>query len=294
MQEKDILEKILEDHNDVFSDIVNVLLFNGEHIVSEDALSKSDNISMLKIDGKIHEQERDISKYWNGEEIVLSEIGFENQSAPDNKMPFRVLSYDGSSYKKQMLEEKTQINPVLTLVLYFGDKKWKYPLNLKECVNIPEGTDKYINDYKINLFQIAFLEDDIIEKFTSDFKIVAKFFKNKRLGKEFMNDKQTIKHIDEMIKFLRTVTGDKRYEINVNEIPKQKGDVINMCSVAEAIENRGIKKGIEQGIEQGKIIGFEQGKVKTLLELNMSIPQIMEHTGFSEDKVNAIIESMNK
>lgn len=33
MGEKDIAEKVLEDYNDVFADIVNVLLFQGEQIV---------------------------------------------------------------------------------------------------------------------------------------------------------------------------------------------------------------------------------------------------------------------
>ena len=36
MAEKDITEKILADYNDVFADIVNVLLFNGEQVISPD------------------------------------------------------------------------------------------------------------------------------------------------------------------------------------------------------------------------------------------------------------------
>ncbi len=35
MGEKDITEKILADYNDVFADIVNVLLFGGKTIVDE-------------------------------------------------------------------------------------------------------------------------------------------------------------------------------------------------------------------------------------------------------------------
>ena len=38
MAEKDITEKMLEQYNDVFMDIVNVLLFNGEMVVREDDL----------------------------------------------------------------------------------------------------------------------------------------------------------------------------------------------------------------------------------------------------------------
>lgn len=38
MGQKDIAEKILEAYNDVFSDIVNVLLFNGEQVLKENEL----------------------------------------------------------------------------------------------------------------------------------------------------------------------------------------------------------------------------------------------------------------
>ena len=38
MAEKDASEKILESYNDVFSDIVNVLLFNGKQVLGTDEL----------------------------------------------------------------------------------------------------------------------------------------------------------------------------------------------------------------------------------------------------------------
>lgn len=38
MGEKDISEKILEGYNDVFSDIVNVLLFGGKEVLLPDEL----------------------------------------------------------------------------------------------------------------------------------------------------------------------------------------------------------------------------------------------------------------
>lgn len=41
MGEKDITEKMLADHNDVFADIINVLLFNGKRIVNENELQST-------------------------------------------------------------------------------------------------------------------------------------------------------------------------------------------------------------------------------------------------------------
>ena len=64
MGAKDITEKNLEAWNDVFADIVNVLLFNGQRLVKEKELEADTKDSMFKADGQIHEQERDVSKFW--------------------------------------------------------------------------------------------------------------------------------------------------------------------------------------------------------------------------------------
>lgn len=65
MQESDVTEKLLEDYNDVFADIVNTLIFDGEERITEDSLEDGRANSMYKAeDGRLHEQERDISKYW--------------------------------------------------------------------------------------------------------------------------------------------------------------------------------------------------------------------------------------
>ena len=65
MKEKDITQKVLEDNNDIFADIVNVLLFDGDSEVEENELVNTTVHSQYKAeDGKVHEQERDIAKYW--------------------------------------------------------------------------------------------------------------------------------------------------------------------------------------------------------------------------------------
>ena len=62
MAEKDIMEKTLESHGDVFADIINVLLFRGERIIHEEDLEEKAPRSVYKTDGKIHETERDVVK----------------------------------------------------------------------------------------------------------------------------------------------------------------------------------------------------------------------------------------
>ena len=79
-------------------------------------------------------------------------------------------------------------------------------------------------------------------------KIVANFFVNKRKNKDYIpDDKTTIKHVDEILKFLSVMTGDNRYE----EILSDKEGVSNMCDVAQRLEDRGIEKGLQKGREEG-------------------------------------------
>lgn len=125
MAEKDIVEKTLESYNDVFSDIVNVLLFHGRQVIEEDQLDENTPRSIYKAEERLHEQERDVAKYWkDGSSIRIALLGLENQTLIDKDMPLRILSYDGAAYRAQLLNKKTVSRyPVVTLVLYFGYKK---------------------------------------------------------------------------------------------------------------------------------------------------------------------------
>ena len=72
MGEKDIAEKILLAHNDVFSDIVNVLLFGGQEVIQENDLEDQTTGSAYKADGKLHEIDRDVAKRWKSEQSTAS------------------------------------------------------------------------------------------------------------------------------------------------------------------------------------------------------------------------------
>ena len=248
MAEKDITEKNLEALNDVFADIVNVLLFKGERLIDENELEADTTKSMFKSDGKIHEQERDVSKIWKNGEIRISILGIENQTTQDSDMPLRVISYDGASYKQQLLDKNRKKRyPVATLVLYFGtDEKWSEAKRLYECFNIPEKLKPFVNDYKINVFNIAFLNPKIIAMFKSDFKIITEYFRAKRLNQKYKGSKEKLQHTNETLKMFSALTGDDSFEKAYNEGNFERGGV-TMCDVVERIRNDGIAEGILEG-----------------------------------------------
>ena len=248
MAEKDITEKNLEALNDVFADIVNVLLFKGEQVINEKDLEADTTKSMFKADGKIHEQERDVSKFWKNGEIRISILGIENQTAQDSDMPLRVISYDGASYKQQLLDKNQKKRyPVATLVLYFGtEEKWSKAKHLYDCFEVPEKLKPFVNDYKINVFNIAFLSPKTISMFKSDFKIIAEYFRAKRLNQKYKGSKEKLKHANETLKMFSALTGDNSFEKVYNEDNFKKGG-ITMCDVVERIRDEGITEGILEG-----------------------------------------------
>lgn len=260
MGEKDITEKILEDHNDVFADIINGLIFAGEQRILPESLENTAVHSQYKADDeKVHELERDVAKYWKDQDVQLAICGIENQSSVEKYMPFRIIGYDGTAYRSQLQDKRKEILPVMTIVLYFGtEHRWYGKRNIKGLMKIPEGLDDYINDYKMQVFEVAWLTEEQISRFRSDFKIVANFFVQKRKNKDYIPDDPTeIKHIDEVLKLLQVMTGDEHYK----EVIRKKKGVRSMCDVAERLEKMGIAKGIEIGRSEGKMEGEIKGKM---------------------------------
>ena len=62
---------------------------------------------------------------------------------------------------------------------------------------------KYANNYKLNVFEIAYLTEEQIKIFQSDFGIISDYFVKRRKGYKTIENHKPIKHVDEMLKFMR-------------------------------------------------------------------------------------------
>lgn len=218
-------------------------------------------------------------------------IGFENQTASDPDMPLRVMGYDGAEYRAQLLGDNDTGSryPVVTLVLYFGhEKPWSGPLSLKERLNVPKEFEPYVNDYKINLFQIAYLNREQVELFQSDFKVVADYFVQKRENGDYVPSSQDLTHVQETLQLLSIMTNDHRFEDAYNtSTDDRKGGPRNMCDVLDKVESRGIAKGIAKGVAKGKAEGEIEGKNQMALLVKKLLDQgrIDDVKRASEDEV---------
>ena len=289
MGQKDITQKNFEAYNDVFSDIVNGTLFDGREVIKPEALVDAVAKSQYKADDNvIHEQERDVAKYWTDKNcyIRLALLGVENQLAIDMDMPLRVIGYDGSSYRDEMNQDKIVIDeatgkkhkirheryPVITIVLYFGKTPWKKPLSLYDVLKISDDLKPFVNDYKINLIDVPRLTGEQVEKFTSDFQIIADYFVQLNESNDYVPKEKTIKHADSFLKLMSVLTQDDKY-VEMGKKISNEMEGFNMCKVLDRAEARGEARGQAIGEARGKAIGEAVGEArgKTIGALNKTV-----------------------
>ncbi len=279
----DQVEKLLEEWNDVFADIINTLVYNGERNVKEEYLADGPTASRFKAaDGQYHEKNRDICKEDIRNGVHYAVWGMENQTDVDRLMVVRGMGYDYASYDRnaKLLQAENRLSgneakyteglpkgqllwPVVTLVLYFGMTEWDGPTTLWELAGVPDELKRYVPNYHINLVQVAFLEENDIQKFSSDFQIIARFFRAKRLGNEqeiMYNDQRAWIHVSELMEFFYTFTGDKRYrQYKAFLVGESKKGEVKMCTLLDAFEKEGLEKGLKKGLEKGIKKGLEKG-----------------------------------
>ena len=288
MGQKDITERALEAYNDIFADIVNVLLFKGKRLIDPADLSDALPKSVIKADGKVYDQERDIAKFWVKEQVRIALVGLENQTAVDKDMPLRIISYDAGEYKKQIIDKKNKMRyPIITLVLYFGNRRWKRPLSLKECFDIPKELEPYVNDYKIHVFEIPYLKDKLVTMFRSDFKVVADYFVQVRKNKKYIPSKEKVEHVNEILSLMRVLTRDDRFEEAMNRNVNKEAE--NMSEALTLLINEGEERGEERGREIGLKEGEARGKIIGMTESQKETARNLKDYGMDEDTIAKMV-----
>ena len=148
--------------------------------------------------------------------------------------------------------------------------------NLLSCFNVPEELKPFVNDYKINVFNIAWLSNKTIDMFQSDFKIVAKYFQTVRLKREYKGTNEEIRHVDALLKMLSALTGDNSFEEVYNDGNLKKGGV-TMCDVVEKIKAEGKEEIIRNLIESNagtleQIAAWVKLPVKEVKKIAAKVP----------------------
>ena len=305
-----------------FAELFNAILFDGKHVIDASQLEK-DNIEydMIVTDNadsqKAVQSFRDIVMIWK-DEFILAILACENQEQINYGMPVRTMLYDSMEYTEQIRQISNKIKnmvsdnkesdkknrsipdiyysrklnqhkltPVITLVVYYGDKEWDAPVELYDMLDINRdiGEDEdvlsvlkeYVPNYKINLVIPCKLPD--YKVFSTDLHMVfymLKYKKDRRKFNEFVSEHDS---------FFRTIPDDtldvikillktgERFDDKVKQLKAmnkdEEGSTDLMCIFDEIYED-----GVAQGVAQGASIIIEsiidvlstKGKVSGELE----------------------------
>ncbi|WP_418555053.1 Rpn family recombination-promoting nuclease/putative transposase, partial [Longibaculum muris] len=147
-----------------FADFLNGIYFSGRQVLSPEHLSVVDTDMSTVVEGKkgavSFNRNRDVIMKDNQNGIyVLNAI--ENQKAIDYTMPVRVFVYDALMYNQQLKQlkkkkgkKKVKLEPVMTSVIYYGERSWSGPRCLSDMMKIPKEYKGMINDWDARIIDI--------------------------------------------------------------------------------------------------------------------------------------------
>lgn len=249
MGQKDLSEKCLETYPDVFADTINALLYQGNEVVLVEQLKEAPTETLYwSKKGKLRNQFQDVSKYATQDGKIKAQYTLENETVVKRNTVLRKAGYAGAIYREQYDNKSNGIFPFIGIVLYWGKRKWHAPRSLQQLFQGDMQTVQetgYVDDIKLQVFEMVHLPKDIRDQFKSDMRIVVDYLAE---GKNYIPTKQRIIHLKELLMLLQALSGDDRYlEIipDMEQTERERG-AVNMCELLDKYENRGMEKGMER------------------------------------------------
>ena len=197
-------------------------------------------------------------------------IGVEHKSTFDEKIIFRILNYDATTYINQV-ESKKEVYPIGSFVFYTGDEEWNLPETLKETLkSIPSEMEPYINDWKLPVVDLKTM--DARKLMNRRLRNVVEISQSMVVGSyDGLRENRKIETESFMMAATFTCTNIRREDL-------PEGDEINMC------------KAMDQLFQRMR----DEGKLNTLKELlkvklgTLSRPLEKQLTNTSLEKLNVL------
>lgn len=177
----DIIVKNYWRNKEQFADFFNAVLFDGKQVIKPKELEDLDTEESSVLEHKEYAESigasRDTVKIRKkstvyGVEFVI--LGMEGQEHIHYAMPMRVMGYDYAAYQKQYVDNAAKYKtakslteeeylskmkkddrlvPVITVVVYYGEKPWDGAVSLHGMLHISEEMKPFVNDYRMHLVE---------------------------------------------------------------------------------------------------------------------------------------------
>ena len=272
------------------------MLYDGKQVIKQADLSPVYTAELvIPYKDSIHSQLyriRDLSYCWkmmtDGKAIYVI-LGGEMQTAVHYAMPVRNMLYDVMNYSARVTEQarinvgkKTsgqpreeflsgfhrgdRLKPVITLVIYLGEKKWDGPLSLHEMLSTDDPTLlDYVQDYRLHLIEPHRIPDAEMNRFASDLGQLMTFIKyagdKKKLSEIIQNDSHFKNMRNDLIGLINTMA-------RINLTANDKEEKTNMWKAFEDMQN--------EAMEKGKELNMLESIKNVMLSLKVEAQQAMD------------------
>lgn len=309
----DVVLKNYWNDNARFADFFNAVLFQGENVIDPKDLEDVDTEESSVLEHRQYAESvtaaRDSIKIQkkstkHGVELVM--LGLENQEHVHYGMPLRVMGYDYGTYRKQYesnavkytktkdltedeflsrMKKSDRFTPVITIVIYYGEKAWDAAVCLHDMLDIPGQMKLFVNDYKMLLVEVRKNSLKLHNIDNRDlFNLLDIFLNNQGNLKESREKAMQYAREHQVDKtVVMTVAGTANCSLDYEEI-NAKGGKRNMYAVFEETRREGMEQGLIRGrafeiIETGKEFGFSQSETLERLQrkLNISKAQAQDY-----------------
>ncbi|MBN2802453.1 MAG: Rpn family recombination-promoting nuclease/putative transposase, partial [Deltaproteobacteria bacterium] len=254
----------------------------------------------------------------DGRELFIF-IMIEFQSTPQRLMPLRMSTYRNLLYqhliKSGEIEKNHKLSPVLPIVIYNGDKEWRYPTSLFDIIdNSGDELLELIRNDSFLLFDINKISKETLESknMEKSKNYVSKIFsleQSAQYGHIINVVAQIHQWLDESkdeelskalaVWFNNVLRPSKQSRVqlplfeNFSEVKsmflKNLERIVDKAE-EEALE-RGRMEGMEKGVEKGKLQGREEGTILTAThfkQLGVDIETISKATGLSPEQIEKL------
>lgn len=266
-----------------YADLLNGGIFCGQQIIRAEELQDTGTVQSKSDSHAVLERINDIAmKQTKGGSIFAIWV-VANQENVDYSMPARVMLQEALAYDKQIKEIKRvnqhdeafadsgeflsgikkedRLYPVITLVVYWGEEKWRGAKSLHDMICF--GEDKafaetlktLVPEYPLHFLNLSEVHD--YRNFHSEIRMLFELYDRRNDKAEFykylQNNEDCRKIDEETIWALSKILNIKTEKLKNRTIQEERGKA-DMC------------RAIEELIADGKIEGKAEGKTEGRLE----------------------------
>lgn len=294
------LDTVLKNYwsgNEQFADIFNAVLFEGKQVIRPEELEDVDTEESSVLEHRDFAESirasRDnikVSKKSTAFGVELVMLGIESQEHIHYAMPLRVMGYDYGAYKKQYesnartyqtskeltedeylsrMKKTDRFAPVITMVVYYGEKPWDGAVSLHGMLDIPAEMKAFVNDYKMLLVEARENNLAFHNVRNVDFFHLMEVILDRELPRDEAREKAIDyareRKVDKSV--IMTVAGATNCKIDYNALSKE-GD-FDMCTLFDEIAKENEAKGI---VETGFDFGLSEHDILERLQKKLNLP----------------------